>query len=205
MKRRAHHAPSGPACKPTPPSSPGGTVSARPESDLRHLNLAALWPQLPTTVLGGQLHVQPVQPAQAGAAQADRPPRCHPSTRNKPDQLAGACRPEQRGQRPRDQGRLPVTALQIDTLANAQGWMSRLQLRVGQGSVQGQGRWRTGGPRPKANSCSRPCRCTSCTPYSNPPWCPARSGSAARLRHARRRPQPRQPLTSHAPGHRHHH
>ena len=116
------------------------------KADLRHLNLAALWPQLPTTVLSGQLHVQPVQPAQTKAAQTSPPAPAAapvPAASQTSWQLHADLNNAASG--PWDQGRLPVTALQIDTLANAQGLdVSRLQLRVGQGSVQGQGRWRTG-------------------------------------------------------------
>ena len=98
------------------------------KADLRHLNLAALWPQLPATVLSGQLDAHPDEHT-SGKAQTWR--------------IQAALSNSASG--PWDQGQLPLSALQLDTRASMQAVdITQLQLRVGQGTVQGQGRWLAG-------------------------------------------------------------
>ena len=91
-------------------------------AQLQRLNLAALWPQLPTTLLQGEVQATPPAP---GAT---------------PWQLAIALRNSAAG--PWDQGQLPVSGLNLQAEATAEQLaIQRLTLQVGGGSLSGQGQW----------------------------------------------------------------
>ncbi len=93
------------------------------QAQVKQLNLAAFWPQLPTTLLNGQASVQP---AAADAWQIQL---------SLANAAAGAW----------DLGKLPVSALQLAAHASPKAVdVTRLLAKVGDGSVQGQGRWQAG-------------------------------------------------------------
>lgn len=91
-------------------------------AQLQRLNLAALWPQLPTTLLQGQVQAAP------------------PASGADPWQLTLALTNSAAG--PWDQGLLPVSTLDVRAKATPQLLdIERLRLQLGQGSLSGQGRW----------------------------------------------------------------
>lgn len=93
------------------------------QAQLKQLNLAAFWPQLPATLLNGQATVQPAT-TDAWDIQVSL---ANPA--------AGAW----------DLGKLPLSALQLTAQASPTSVdVTRLIAKVGDGSVQGQGRWRAG-------------------------------------------------------------
>jgi translocation and assembly module TamB len=93
------------------------------QAQVKQLNLAAFWPQLPTTLLNGQATVQPT----ATDAWDIQVSLANPA--------AGAW----------DLGKLPLSALQVAAHASPKAVdVRRMLAKVGDGVVQGQGRWQTG-------------------------------------------------------------
>ncbi len=106
------------------------------QAQIKHLNLATFWPQLPTTMLSGQTTAQPI--SQVGDSAAVQNWQVHVSLANA---AAGAW----------DLGKLPFTTLQLQGNASQQTVdVTRLLAKVGEGNVQGQGHWQLGQPSAQA-------------------------------------------------------
>ena len=125
-----------PAASNTPPIPPANTMQAdvradvapwapqpllQASADLRALNLAALWPQAPTTALEGNVQAGPQAGAQAGSWQ-----------------VAAQLRNDLPG--PWDQGRLPVSGLDAQADYDGAQWrIPQADVRVGKGRITAQG------------------------------------------------------------------
>lgn len=97
------------------------------QARVRQLNLAALWPQLPSTLLSGEVQATP-------------PTRDRPLTAQDVWQVRLALTNAASG--PLDQGQWPMNELYIQASASAQAIdVTELRAGVAGGVVQGQGRW----------------------------------------------------------------
>lgn len=113
------------------------------KAQLQRLDLAAFWPQLPTTLLSGDIQAQPptaLAPESVPAPQSATQP--HPQSA---DSWHIGLTLNNGAAGPIDQGRLPLTLLKLEAQASPKLIrVPQLQLRVGQGGVQGQGQWVVG-------------------------------------------------------------
>jgi translocation and assembly module TamB len=100
------------------------------QAQIKDLNLAAFWPELPTTQISGQVKAQPPD--------ADSAPATEQAW-----ELQLALTNAVSG--PWDLGKLPLSAIQLQANASAQLVdVTHLQAQVGAGTIQGSGRWQPG-------------------------------------------------------------
>ena len=107
---------------------------------LQRLDLAAFWPQLPTTLLSGDIEAQPPEPTAPASNEAAPATQATPAGR-----WAVQLALTNAAAGPLDKNHLPLGRLRLQAQANAQRLdVQQLQLQVGQGSLQGQGHWVVG-------------------------------------------------------------
>lgn len=102
------------------------------DAQVKHLNLAAFWPQLPSTLLSGQVKALPENTSPGSSPASVDSWHLDLTLSNA---ASGAW----------DLGQLPLSGLQVQATASLQAVdVTQLKAQIGPGQLQGRGHWQTG-------------------------------------------------------------